>query len=363
MSIQIKDFGKTTAGQPVKVGILANDTIEVHILSYGATIQQLLVPDRKGNKVDVVLGYPTVQDYELNTCFLGAVVGRYANRIGGSKFTLYEEEYHVTPNEGKNCLHSGLHGFDKTVFDMGFEGDDGNEATDPCTPHLRAIDAVNPLDRCFQEAREAGVTTVLEVRYSLAGTGLMIQYTLTTDAPTVANITNHSYFNLNGHASGSVLGHRLSLAAPAYLETDAGSIPTGRKIAVAGTPMDFTEEKTIGRDINADYPALKQCSGYDHCYVIADSGLRHTAWLTGPETGIRMETLTTQPGVQLYTSNFLKSATACKDGASYGQYSAVCLETQDFPDAPNHPDFPDTTVLPDRPYSATTLYRFDLAPL
>ena len=347
MSIQIKDFGKTTAGQPVKVGILANDTIEVHILSYGATIQQLLVPDRKGNKVDVVLGYPTVQDYELNTCFLGAVVGRYANRIGGSKFTLYEEESHVTPNEGKNCLHSGLHGFDKTVFDMGFEGDD-----------TLVLTAASP-DGTDGFPRNAE----LEVRYSLAGTGLMIQYTLTTDAPTVANITNHSYFNLNGHASGSVLGHRLSLAAPAYLETDAGSIPTGRKIAVAGTPMDFTEEKTIGRDINADYPALKQCSGYDHCYVIADSGLRHTAWLTGPETGIRMETLTTQPGVQLYTSNFLKSATACKDGASYGQYSAVCLETQDFPDAPNHPDFPDTTVLPDRPYSATTLYRFDLAPL
>ena len=282
MSIQIKDFGKTTAGKPVKVGILANDTIEVHILSYGATIQQLLVPDRKGNKVDVVLGYPTVQDYELNTCFLGAVVGRYANRIGGSKFTLYEEEYHVTPNEGKNCLHSGLHGFDKTVFDMGFEGDD-----------TLVLTAASPdgTDGFPGNAE-------LEVRYSLAG-----------------------------------------------------------------TPMDFTEEKTIGRDINADYPALKQCSGYDHCYVIADSGLRHTAWLTGPETGIRMETLTTQPGVQLYTSNFLKSATACKDGASYGQYSAVCLETQDFPDAPNHPDFPDTTVLPDRPYSATTLYRFDLAPL
>ena len=300
MSIQIKDFSKTTAGQSVKVGILANDTIEVHILSYGATIQQLLVPDRKGNKVDVVLGYPTVQDYELNTCFLGAVVGRYANRIGGSKFTLYEEEYHVTPNEGKNCLHSGLHGFDKTVFDMGFEGDD-----------TLVLTAASPdgTDGFPGNAE-------LEVRYSLAGAGLMIQYTLTTDAPTVA-----------------------------------------------GTPMDFTEEKTIGRDINADYPALKQCSGYDHCYVIADSGLRHTAWLTGPETGIRMETLTTQPGVQLYTSNFLKSATACKDGASYGQYAAVCLETQDFPDAPNHPDFPDTTVLPDRPYSATTLYRFDLAPL
>ena len=199
MSIQIKDFGKTTAGQPVKVGILANDTIEVHILSYGATIQQLLVPDRKGNKVDVVLGYPTVQDYELNTCFLGAVVGRYANRIGGSKFTLYEEEYHVTPNEGKNCLHSGLHGFDKTVFDMGFEGDD-----------TLVLTAASPdgTDGFPGNAE-------LEVRYSLAGAGLMIQYTLTTDAPTVANITNHSYFNLNGHASGSVLGHRLSLDAPA----------------------------------------------------------------------------------------------------------------------------------------------------
>ena len=233
------------------------------------------------------------------------------------------------------------------TVDMGFEGDD-----------TLVLTAASPdgTDGFPGNAE-------LEVRYSLAGAGLMIQYTLTTDAPTVANITNHSYFNLNGHASGSVLGHRLSLDAPAYLETDAGSIPTGRKIAVAGTPMDFTEEKTIGRDINADYPALKQCGGYDHCYVIADSGLRHTAWLTGPETGIRMETLTTQPGVQLYTSNFLKSATACKDGASYGQYSAVCLETQDFPDAPNHPDFPDTTVLPDRPYSATTLYRFDLAPL
>ena len=214
------------AGQ---VGILANDTIEVHILSYGATIQQLLVPDRKGNKVDVVLGYPTVQDYELNTCFLGAVVGRYANRIGGSKFTLYEEEYHVTPNEGKNCLHSGLHGFDKTVFDMGFEGDD-----------TLVLTAASPdgTDGFPGNAE-------LEVRYSLAGTGLMIQYTLTTDAPTVANITNHSYFNLNGHASGSVLGHRLSLDAPAYLETDAGSIPTGRKIAVAGTPMDLPRKRPL----------------------------------------------------------------------------------------------------------------------
>ena len=348
MSIQIKDFGKTTAGQPVKVGILANDTIEVHILSYGATIQQLLVPDRKGNKVDVVLGYPTVQDYELNTCFLGAVVGRYANRIGGSKFTLYEEEYHVTPNEGKNCLHSGLHGFNHTVFDV--EPTPGE--SDSVTMTARSPDGTDGFPGNLD----------LEIQYKLVKSGLMIRYTASTDAPTVCNLTNHSYFNLNGHASGTALGHRLSVDADAYLETDDTSVPTGRKIPVAGTPMDFTEEKTLGLDIEADYPALKQALGYDHCYIIRDTGLRHAAWVTGPLTGIRMEVLTTLPGMHLYSANYLKPLTDCKDGAHYQKRDAVCFETEEFPDAPNHPDFPDTTVLPDTPYSSTTIYRFDLAP-
>ena len=349
MSVSITDFGKLTTGQPVQLVTLKNDKIEVQLLTYAAIIHRIIVPDRKGSPTDVVLGYPTARDYELNTDSMGAAVGRFANRIGGAQFPLYEEIVHVTPNSAGNCLHSGLHGFNHALF----TAEVTRGETDSVTMTAHSPAGTDGFPGNFD----------LEIQYSLVKEGLMIRYSATTDAPTVCNMTNHSYFNLNGHASGSVLGHRLSLAAPAYLETDAGSIPTGRKIAVAGTPMDFTEEKTIGRDINADYPALKQCSGYDHCYVIADSGLRHTAWLTGPETGIRMETLTTQPGVQLYTSNFLKSATACKDGASYGQYSAVCLETQDFPDAPNHPDFPDTTVLPDRPYSATTLYRFDLAPL
>ena len=150
--------------------------------------------------------------------------------------------------------------------------------------------------------------------------------------------------------------------ADAYLETDDGSIPTGRRIPVAGTPMDFTEEKTLGLDIGADYPALNQGGGYDHCYIIRDTGLRHAAWVTGPQTGIRMEVLTTLPGMQLYSANSLAPVTDCKDGAHYQKRDAVCLETEEFPDAPNHPDFPDTTVLPDTPYSSTTIYRFDLAP-
>lgn len=346
MSVQIVDFGKTTDNTPVKLGILKNDQIEVHILGYAAVIQKILVKDRRGNTVDVVLGYDTVRDYEINGGCMGAVVGRFANRIGGAKIVLYEETYNLTPNEKGNCLHSGLHGFGHSVFKMGLAPNgDGLLLT-----------AVSP------DGTDGFPGTVeLEIQYSLAGSGLVIQYSATTDAPTVINITNHSYFNLNGH--GTVLGHRLSLDAQAYLETDDASIPTGRRIPVAGTPMDFNEEKTIGRDIEADYLALRQGGGYDHCYIVPDTGLRHMAWLTGPETGIRMETLSTLPGVQLYTANSLSPKSKGKDGVTYSPRDAVCLETQDFPDSPNHPDFPDTTLLPKDTYSATTVYRFDLAPL
>lgn len=346
MSVQIVDFGKTTDNTPVKLGILKNDQIEVHILGYAAVIQKILVKDRKGNTVDVVLGYDTVRDYEINGGCMGAVVGRFANRIGGAKIVLYEETYNLTPNQNGNCLHSGLHGFGHSVFKMELAPDgDGLVLT-----------AVSP------DGTDGFPGTVeLEIKYSLAGSGLVIQYSATTDAPTVINITNHSYFNLNGH--GTALGHRLSLDAEAYLETDDNSIPTGRRIPVAGTPMDFNEEKTIGRDIEADYLALHQGGGYDHCYIVPDTGLRHVAWLTGPETGIRMETLSTLPGVQLYTANGLSPESKGKGGVTYSPRDAVCLETQDFPDSPNHPDFPDTTLLPKDTYSATTVYRFDLAPL
>ena len=203
MSVVIRNFGKTTDGRPVREAVLSNQQMEVHILSYAAVIHKLLVPDRKGRMVDVVLGYPTVQDYELNPDGMGAVVGRYANRIGGARFPLYGEIVHVTPNENGNCLHSGLHGFHHAVFRMVEDGD------------AVVLTAVSPdgTDGFPGEVE-------LEVRYSLAGSGLVIQYTAATDAPTVVNITNHSYFNLNGHASGSVLGHRLAMDARAYLETD-----------------------------------------------------------------------------------------------------------------------------------------------
>ena len=349
MSVTIRDFGKATTGEAVKLAVLKNDFMEVQLLSYAAIIHRILVPDRKGNPTDVVLGYDTAADYELNTDSMVAAVGRFANRIAGAQFPLYEEIVHVTPNENGNCLHSGLHGFSHSFFTVAPTPGENDSVT---------MTALSPTGT---DGFPGNVK--LTIQYSLAKSGLVIRYSATTDAPTVCNMTNHSYFNLNGHASGSAMGHRLTLDADYYLEADAHSIPTGRKLPVKGTPMDFTEEKTLGLDIGADFKPLTNCGGYDQCFVIRDSGLRHAAWAVGPETGIRMEVLTTLPGMHLYTANFLKPVTAGKDGAQYAVRDAVCFETEDFPDAPNHPNFPDTTLLPDKPYSSTTIYRFDTAPL
>lgn len=350
MSVTFQPFGKTTAGEPVRQAILKNARIEVRVISYAAIITNLIVMDRHGDATDVVLGYPTAQDYELNAGdAMGAAVGRFANRIGGAKFTLDGKEYHVTHNQSGNCLHSGLHGLHHTLFTMGLtEGE-----SDSVTLTARLPDGVDGFPGNME----------VEIEYRLVDAGLMIRYHATTDAPTVCNLTNHSYFNLNGHDSGSVLGHRVTMASDAYLETDDASVPTGAILPVRGTPMDFGEEKTLGRDINDNYPALVQGKGYDHCYIIRDSGLRHAAWVTGPESGIRMEVLTTLPAVQLYTGNYLAPVTPCKEGAAYQERDGVCLETQDYPDAPNKPAFPDTTLRPGKPYSATTIYRFELAPL
>ena len=256
MSVSIQDFGKSTSGQTVKLATLKNDFIEVQLLSYAAIIHRIIVKDRKGNPVDIVLGYDTAADYELNTDSMGAAVGRFANRIAGAQFPLYEEIVHITPNQNGNCLHSGLHGFNHTMFDVALTPGE----TDSVTMTATSPAGTDGFPGNFE----------LTIQYSLAKSGLVIRYGATTDAPTVCNMTNHSYFNLNGHASGSALGHRVTVDADFYLEADAASIPTGRKLPVKGTPMDFTEEKTLGLDIGADFTPLTDCCGYDQCYVIRD---------------------------------------------------------------------------------------------
>ena len=218
MSVSIQDFGKSTSGQTVKLATLKNDFIEVQLLSYAAIIHRIIVKDRKGNPVDVVLGYDTAADYELNTDSMGAAVGRFANRIAGAQFPLYEEIVHITPNQNGNCLHSGLHGFNHTMFDVALTPGE----TDSVTMTATSPAGTDGFPGNFE----------LTIQYSLAKSGLVIRYGATTDAPTVCNMTNHSYFNLNGHASGSALGHRVTVDADFYLEADAASIPTGRKLPV-----------------------------------------------------------------------------------------------------------------------------------
>ena len=344
MNIERKPFGKTARGEAVTLFEIRTPELTARILDYGATVQALLVPDKNGKPVDVVLGHDTIEGYETHDGYLGACVGRVANRLGGAQFTLNGKTYILAKNDGKNHLHGGLRGFDKYVWDA------------------EVLEDGVKFSRVSPDGEEGYPGTLrVSVSYRVANGALTITYDAVSDQDTLCNLTNHSYFNLNGHASGSALGHRVTVDADFYLEADAASIPTGRKLPVKGTPMDFTEEKTLGLDIGADFTPLTDCCGYDQCYVIRDSGLRHAAWAVGPGTGIRMEVLTTLPGVHLYTANFLAPVTAGKDGAHYAARDAVCFETEDFPDAPNHPNFPDTTLLPGKPYSSTTIYRFDLA--
>ena len=345
MSVSIQEYGRTADGEAVQLAVLKNDQIEAQIMSYAGIVHRLIVADRAGKPTDVVLGYATAADYQKNTDFMGAAVGRFANRIAGAQFPLNGEVVHITANENGNCLHSGAHGFSSTLFAM---------AETPDVPDSVTLTTTSPAGT---DGFPGNMTVA--IRYRLDGRSLVIDYHAESDAPTVCNLTNHSYFNLNGHASGSALGHLVTVEADKYLDADAQSIPTGRLLPVAGTPMDFTAEKPLGRDIDADFQPLKDCRGYDQCCVIRGEGLRRAAVAVGPETGIRMEVLTTLPGMHLYSGNNIASVTPGKDGAHYAARDAVCFETEGFPDAPNHPDFPDTTLVPGKPYASETIFKFD----
>lgn len=341
MSVSITDFGKLTTGQPVQLVTLKNDKIEVQLLTYAAIIHRIIVPDRKGSPTDVVLGYPTARDYELNTDSMGAAVGRFANRIGGAQFPLYEEIVHVTPNSAGNCLHSGLHGFNHALF----TAEVTRGETDSVTMTAHSPAGTDGFPGNFD----------LEIQYSLVKEGLMIRYSATTDAPTVCNMTNHSYFNLNGHGSGDILGHTLQLQASAFTPADEHTMPTGEITPVDGTCMDFRAPKTIGSGIHD--PLLKPFGGYDNNFCLDGSGLRKVAEAAGDKSGIVMDVETTLEGVQLYTANFLSDRTG-KGGAHYGPFGGFCLETQHYPDAINQPAFPSPVLRQGEPLHETTVYRF-----
>ena len=341
MAVKKVPFGATREGTPVDKYILTCGKMEAEVITFGGAVTALRAPDQEGRLVDVVLGYDSVAGYERNGGYVGALVGRYANRIAGASCLIDGERVDLEANEGPKQLHGGPRGFSHRVLSGEITGD--SQVTFTYT----AADG------------EGGFpgTLALKATYTLTENALRLRYQAESDKATYCNITNHSYFNLNG--GGDAMGHRLWLAAHRYTPVWEDSIPLCMAEDVAGTPFDFTIEKAVGRDIEADCVQLKNTGGYDHNFVLDPAqGLRLAARLTGERSGIVMETWTEKPGVQLYTANFLETDGQTKTGVPYGRRQAVCLETQFFPDSPNHPEWGDILLRPGKRYDYTTEYRF-----
>ena len=337
--LTIQKLPLCSKGAPVAITLENSNHMRVTLLSYGATIQSIVVPGRNGVLTDVLLGYETVKEYEENDGYLGACIGRNGNRIAGAAFTLNGQRFHLTGNEGKNQLHGGLCGFDKKLWNYN------------CRENSVEFTTV-------LADGEEGYPGRLDVSITFTLTddnALRIDYRAVSSADTVANFTNHAYFNLNGQGSGDVLGHLLQLNASAYTPADAATLPTGKIAPVDGTCMDFRTAKPIGRDIHD--AALAPFRGYDTNLCLDGQGLRKIGQAEGDQTGIVMEVETTLEGVQLYTGNFI-SDRAGKNGARYTSYSGFCLETQHYPDAINQPAFPSPVLRQGEPLHETTIYRF-----
>ncbi len=326
MNPVVTPFGTTRCGEDVQLLSLDNGTLSCQILTFGATLRTLQVPDRHDRPIDVVLGYDTLTEYEIRDGYLGAVVGRYANRIAKGRFTLGGHEYLLACNNGPHHLHGGLVGFSHRVWKV-------EELS-----HCRALLSLESPDG------EEGYPGHLKVlaEYRLDGSSLSLTFESLSSQDTPCNLTNHSYFNLSGQGSGPVLDQEITIHAQRYTPADKTSIPTGELALVEGTPMDLRCPTPIGAHIDEPFCQLEWGRGYDHNYVTdgRPESLRPAAEAYSSATGIAMEVETTLPGVQFYTANYLESGRPGKGGTRYGPRHAFCLETQFFPDSPNHPHFP-----------------------
>lgn len=343
------DFGQTSDGQKVELYTLTNAKgAEAKIMTYGGTVVSLKVPDRNNKLEDVVLGLPSVADYQKGTAYFGALIGRYGNRIGKGTFSLNGVEYKLAVNNGENHLHGGIKGFDKVIW----------SASERRTPNGPVL-ALTYLSKDGEEGYPGNLKVT--VTYTLTNRNeLKIDYSATTDKDTVLNLTHHSYFNLAGEGNGDILSHLLTINAAKFTPTDAGNIPTGELRAVSGTPFDFNQPTAIGARINQDEEQLKFGLGYDHNYVVNGKAgtLRQAASVYEPTSGRVMEVWTTEPGVQFYTGNHLDGSLVGPGGKPYQVRTGFCLETQHFPDSPNKPSFPSTVLKKNQRFTSTTIYRF-----
>jgi len=349
-TVSTQSYGKTDGGEAVALYKLRNaHGAEATITNYGGILISLKVPDRNGKFDDVVLGLGDFVSYlNKNSPYLGALIGRYGNRIAKGRFTLNGVEYKLAVNNGENHLHGGIKGFDKVVWT-------GHEMKTKAGPSV----VLTYLSKDGEEGYPGNLN--VKVVYTLTNNNeLRIDYSATTDKDTVTNLTHHSYFNLAGEGNGDILNHLVTINADQFVPTDAGSIPTGELRKVAGTPFDFLKATAIGARINQDDEQLKFGNGYDHTWVInGPSGkLRLAATAYEQTSGRVMQVWTTEPGVQFYTGNFLDGTLTGKSGKVYQRRFGFCFETQHYPDSPNQPSFPTTTLKKGATYKSTTIYRF-----
>lgn len=342
-------FGTAPDGQRVELLTLTNARgMEVRVMTYGGIILSIKVPDRNGKFDDVVLGYDSLAAYVKSSPYFGAIVGRYGNRIAKGRFTLDGKTYVLAVNNGPNALHGGLKGFDKVVWQA---------------KTLQNDEAIGVVLTHTSPDGDEGYpgTLVAQVTYILTDANeLIVEYHATTDKATPVNLTNHSYFNLAGAGKGDILGHVLTLDADKMTPVDSTLIPLGTITPVAGTPFDFRTPTAIGARIDSANQQLKNGGGYDHNFVINGGGtaLVHFAHVEEPVSGRTLDVSTTEPGVQFYTGNFLDGTNIGKGGVPYLKRFGFCLETQHFPDSPNHPNFPSTILRPGAPYDSRTVFAF-----
>ena len=339
------DFGTTAKGERAALYTMKNQNgMEIAVTDYGAILVKVLVPDKDGKLKDVVLGYDDVRGYERGTLYFGATVGRVANRIGGGGFELNGKTYTLTKNDNQNTLHGGTDYYDKRMWKVE-EADDGRISL-----MLHSSDG----DQGFPGEVDIRVT------YTLTGDNeVKIHYHAVPGKDTLLNLTNHSYFNLSGHDSGTILDQEVMIRSDVFTRADEESIPTGELVPVEGTPMDFCMGKPIGRDIQADYEALNFGQGYDHNWVINGRGYRQAASMYSRQSGIEMKVYTDLPGMQFYTGNFIEREKG-KEGAVYGKRQGACFETQYFPDAVHKEQFEGPVIKAQEAYDTTTVYQFQL---
>ena len=340
-TVEVTEFGRMPDGTEVKLFTVWDGRNVASFTEFGARVVSVRVPDAAGRLADVVLGFDSLAMYLADTGFLGAVVGRYGNRIAGGRFTLDGKQYQVPPNDGPNALHGGPGGFDQKIW-RGEPIDDGVAFS------LTSPDGENGFPG----------TLLVKVRYTFAGGALHLAYEATCDQDTVVNLTNHTYFNLAGESSGSIVGHEISIAANAFTPVDATMIPTGELRPVEGTVFDLREPIRIGRYVDGADQQLQIATGFDHNWVL--NGASPAVRVVEPESGRTLEVETTQPGVQFYSGNFLTGAMPNRQGGLYKRRGGLCLETQHFPDSPNEPAFPSTVLRAGDTYRSETTYRFGI---